>query len=59
MVWKVVWHGGGKRGPCVPLGLRVVRDLLILYGFGLQWLYDWQSTDLYELVIARHRDPLS
>jgi DNA replication protein DnaC len=30
-------------------------DLLILDDFGLQKLTSQQSTDLYELIIARHR----
>lgn len=33
-------------------------DLLVLDDFGLQKLTAQQSTDLYELIIARHRQPL-
>jgi len=35
----------------------ITPDLLVLDDFGLQKLTTQQSTDLYEMIIARHRQP--
>ncbi|NLE95753.1 MAG: ATP-binding protein, partial [Dehalococcoidia bacterium] len=48
-----VAHGDGSFGK--RLGQLARLDLLILDDFGLQRMSAQQSTDMYELIIARHR----